>query len=453
MFFKRLANKIGIDKAILFTSSSTLIGALGNVVSAILIIKFLTIEEQGFYYTFGSIAAIQIFFELGLNGIITQFVAHENAKLQWDGEVIKAGDEKNKSRLSSLLHFCIKWYLFFSTILIFVLIITGIYFFKSYSFHNNQTNWISPWVLLAISTSFNLLISPIVAFIQGLGRVKEIANFQLIAQVLRLIIIFASLLLGFKLYVLGIGNLVLFITMLISVTTKFRVQLIGIWKVKNIEKVDYFKEIFPYQWKIALSWLSGYFIFQLFNPVLFATEGPKVAGQMGLTLTALNGILTLSFAWMSTKIPLFSNLIAQKNYLKLDVIFNRSLKQSIFINSALLIFFYTFIFFLKNLNIKLNNTLIYDRFIPIMPMFFMMCTILINLIVSSWAIYLRCHKQEPYLINSIVAGVLSTVSITMLGKYYGLSGISAGYLLINIFMFPWAYKVFIDKRKSWHQIV
>ena len=34
----------------------------------------------------------------------------------------------------------------------------------------------------------------------------------------------------------------------------------------------------------------GYFIFQLFNPVLFATEGAVVAGQMGMTLAALNGI-------------------------------------------------------------------------------------------------------------------------------------------------------------------
>lgn len=452
MFFKRLANKIGIDKAILFTSSSTLIGALGNVVSAILVIKFLSIEEQGFYYTFGSIAAVQIFFELGLNGIITQFVAHENAKLQWDGEAIKAGNEKNKSRLSSLLHFCIKWYLFFSTILIFVLIITGIYFFKSYSIHNNQINWISPWVLLALTTSFNLLISPIVAFIQGLDRVKEIANFQLIAQILRLVIVFASLLLGLKLYVLGIGNLVLFITMFIFITAKFRVQLISIWKIKNIEKVDYFKEIFPYQWKIALSWLSGYFIFQLFNPVLFATEGPKVAGQMGLTLTALNGILTLSFAWMTTKIPLFSTLIAKKNYLELDSVFSKSLKQSILINSFLLLFFYSFIFIIKNLNIKIGTTLISDRFIPFLPLFFMMCTILLNLIVSSWATYLRCHKKEPYLINSIVAGILSAISTILLGKHYGLIGISAGYLLLNIFMFPWAYKIFIDKRELWHKV-
>ena len=82
----------------------------------------------------------------------------------------------------------------------------------------------------------------------------------------------------------------------------------------------------------------------------------------------------------------------------------------------------------------------------------MMCTILLNLIVSSWATYLRCHKKEPYLLNSIVAGVLSTASTIILGKYYGLLGISAGYLLLNIFMFPWAYKIFTDKRKLWHQI-
>ncbi|MFK2504393.1 hypothetical protein ACIXPB_19920, partial [Bacteroides fragilis] len=89
--------------------------------------------------------------------------------------------------------------------------------------------------------------------------------------------------------------------------------------------MDYKTEIFPYQWKIALSWISGYFIFQLFNPVLFATEGAVIAGQMGMTLAALNGIQSLSLSWMTTKIPLYSGLIAQKQYRQLDIIFNRTL--------------------------------------------------------------------------------------------------------------------------------
>ena len=56
------------------------------------------------------------------------------------------------------------------------------------------------------------------------------------------------------------------------------------------------QEIFPFQWKIALSWISGYLIFQLFNPVLFATEGSKIAGQMGMTMVAISGISSISIS-------------------------------------------------------------------------------------------------------------------------------------------------------------
>ena len=171
---------------------------------------------------------------------------------------------------------------------------------------------------------------------------------------------------------------------------------------------------------------------------------------MGLTLTALNGILALSFAWMTTKIPLFSTLIAKKNYLELDTVFNKSLKQSILINSFLLVLFYTFILVLKNLNIKIGSTLISDRFIPFLPLFFMMSTILFNLIVSSWATYLRCHKKEPYLLNSIVGGILSSLSTIYLGKHFGLIGITLGFFSINIIMFPWAYLTYKNKRTQWH---
>jgi hypothetical protein len=78
---KRSSNIIGIDGAIAFTLLSRIIQAGGGIVSLIFIAKCLTKVEQGYYYTFGSILAIQIFFELGLSNIITQFVAHENADL------------------------------------------------------------------------------------------------------------------------------------------------------------------------------------------------------------------------------------------------------------------------------------------------------------------------------------------------------------------------------------
>jgi hypothetical protein len=95
---------------------------------------------------------------------------------------------------------------------------------------------------------------------------------------------------------------------------KFLPLIRNIYNIKISERVSYKEEIFPYQWKIALSWISGFFIFQLFNPVIFATEGAIIAGQMGMTLAILSAIQSLSMSWMSTKVPLFSNLIALKKY-------------------------------------------------------------------------------------------------------------------------------------------
>jgi O-antigen/teichoic acid export membrane protein len=65
----------------------------GGLISIFFIASYLTKQEQGYYYTFGSILAIQVFFELGLSGIITQFVAHEFASLKWKSPIELEGSE------------------------------------------------------------------------------------------------------------------------------------------------------------------------------------------------------------------------------------------------------------------------------------------------------------------------------------------------------------------------
>ena len=104
-------NKLGLDEAILYTSSARLIQAIGGMVTILLITNFLSKEEQGFYYTFASVLAIQIFFELGLGGILTQFVAHEKAHLKVINTTIE-GQERHISRLASIFQFSMRWYLF-----------------------------------------------------------------------------------------------------------------------------------------------------------------------------------------------------------------------------------------------------------------------------------------------------------------------------------------------------
>ncbi len=442
---------IGVDKAIFFTSLARIIQAAGGIISILFVARYLTGEEQGFYYTFGSIVAIQIFFELGLNGIITQYVAHEASFLHWDSKLVLVGEPKYLSRLSSLLHFCVRWYLAFAGALLVTLILVGFVFFGKYGNHED-ISWRIPWILLAVGTALNLLLAPILAFIEGLGKVKEVAKIRLYQQSFCLLVVWSGLLLGARLYVSGLNCLVA-VVLISSILwfSDFRKLLLNIWRVKLTDKVNYLREIFPYQWKIALSWVSGYFIFQLFNPVLFATEGAVVAGQMGMTLAALNGIQSMSLSWISTKIPLFSGLIAQKNYLQLDTIFNRTLKQSACINGVLLLIMLLGIFVIRHYHIVIGGMDLGSRFLPYIPMVLMMIPLFINQFVNAWATYLRCHKQEPFLMNSIVGGILCCLSTVLLGKYFGVLGITGGYCCIKLILFIWGHWIFVTKKSEWHK--
>lgn len=449
-FIRIIAKKAGIDKAIFFTSSARIFQGLGGIITVLFVARYLTGIEQGFYFTFASILAIQVFFELGLNGIITQYVAHEASHLVLNGTRYE-GEDKYLSRMASLLHFCVKWYGVLAGALFVILSATGIVFFSHFYKAEATIDWLLPWLLLSVGTTFYFLLAPFIAFIEGLGKVKEVAKIRLFQQVTTLLVIWTGLFVGFKLYVGGIGTLISVCILSYFLIKKFLPLFRTIYSTKITKQVSYLEEIFPFQWKIAISWISGYFIYQLFNPVLFATEGAVVAGQMGMTLAILNGIQALSNSWMTTKVPLYSSLIAQKEFQRLDTIFNRTLKQSVFINGSSLIIMFIGILTIRHFSISIGGIAFAERFLEYIPLLFMTISIFTNQFVFSWAMYLRCHKQEPFLQMSILAGLLCGISTIVMGKYFGVIGITGGYTLITLSLFYWAYRIFKTKKYEWHR--
>lgn len=451
--FANMAHRIGMDKAIAYSSGSRIIGGFTGVMSVFFISTFLTGVEQGFYYTFGSILALQIFFELGLTGIMTQYVAHEVSHLSLNADNQYDGEEKYRSRLASLVHFCVKWYSVLAILVFVFLLIVGLIFFSHYGDeHSAEVEWHTPWVLICLGTSLNILQSPFISIFMGLGKVKEMSKVGFLQQIIIPLANWTGFVCGLKLYVLPLSSL---LSILIWQSYVWKSGLAGIvvnlWKVKITESVAYFKEIFPYQWKIALSWVSGYFIFQLFNPVLFATEGAVVAGRMGMTLQALNAIQAFSMSWLNTKVPLYSQLIALKNYLQLDIIFNRTLKQMAGVCLALLVIFFIFIWLINTTQLQFNGHVLADRFLSYLPMLLLMITIYLNQYTSSWATYLRCHKQEPFLVISVCGALADGLSTLILGNLFGLYGITFGYCILTTLFFPWGYWIYKTKKTEWHR--
>lgn len=75
----------------------------------------------------------------------------------------------------------------------------------------------------------------------------------------------------------------------------------------------------------------------------------------------------------------------------------------------------------------------------------------VSCIILNQAIYLRAHKQEPFLWLSLVGAVQVASIMFFLGRPYASFGIAAGVFLAGIFIsLPIATFIFYKKRREWH---
>lgn len=446
-FLKKILQKFGVNKAIFYTSIEKITRSFGGIITVFLISFFMSEEEQGFYFTFSSVLALQIFFELGLGGILSQFVAHEMAKLSFYSPIQLEGELRNLSRLSSLLNMFFKWYLVFSGLLFLTLSSVGYLFFSKYGVNYGDVEWKTPWLFIVVTASLNLLISPLIAVLNGMNKVKEMARISFIKQLFVMLTAWISLVLGAKLYVMGISSFVGFISIIfLLIRTEYPRLLINLFNQKINQKINYKKEIFPLQWKIALSWISGYFIFQLFNPIVFAFSGSVEAGKIGITLVLLNAILGFITSWTSTKIPIWSIFIANKDFLSLNNSFIKTLKDSTIVCLLSVILCIMILSIMDLLNLKL-----FERFLPTWVIAIFFITIPLNNIINIWATYLRCHKKEPFLIQSVIIGLICSISTFLTAKFIGVNGVVIAYTsIILLISTPLSYYIFNKKRKEYH---
>lgn len=444
-----LLKKIGIDRAVTFTVLGRIWQGIAGILTIWIIARFLSPEEQGFYFTFASILSLQVFVELGLSMVLLQFASHEKAHLQWTEGEILSGDQTAKERLSSLIKLTIKWYGIASLLVILGVLPAGYYFFLRNQVKYLGVVWQLPWIFMILSFSMFFFVAPFLSILEGCGRVKDVAKLRFKQVIIANLLLWIGLVAGGGLFAASLVHMGGFVVITYWLGNGWRKDFFKDMltvQAKQGVKISWREEIFPFQWKIALSWISGFFIFALFNPVLFAYHGARIAGQMGLTLAAYNGITTISMAWINTKVPTFGGFIARKEFSKLDSLFFRVLWQSLAVVVLLTIIFIGIVYLLQAIQDPIG-----DRFLPGLSVLLLGGVTIINHIVFAQAAYLRAHKQEPLLANSVVGAVLMALSTYFLGKWYGALGITSGYFIFTLLGLGWVTMVFNIKRRLWHR--
>jgi hypothetical protein len=320
----------------------------------------------------------------------------------------------------------------------------GFFFFHTHQ-HGQSVSWLLPWCLDALMAVLNFQLDPLLSFLEGCGYVANVARLRFAQSVTGSLLAWMTLISHRGLFAPAMMLLGMASCSLVWVFTK-RKLLLGLLRYhpgKN--RIRWSDEVWPFQWRIAVSWFCGYFIFWIFNPVLFAYRGPVEAGRMGMSLTLANAIMNIAISWVSTKSAPFGILIARKEYRQLDQTFFRALWQSSAVSIAGGFTAWLVTIFLNVQNIRFSQRLLDPSSIAMLMVY-----MVTNVIVFAESYYLRAHKKEVFFVNSVVGAVSVTACTLSFGRYYGAKGIIVSCCIGNVLGLVWATYKFLKYRTLWH---
>lgn len=445
---RRALHLTGIDRAVAWTVLGRGWGALAGVINVVFIARFLSSSQQGFYYTFISILAAQIFFELGLTQVVLQFTSHERALLAWDEEGCLTGDATAKGRVASLVRWSLRWYAAASLLMAVVLVPLGWMFFSRQASGQSSVDWQWPWVMAALASAAALLLNPFLGTLEGAGRVALVAIIRLTQALGFSLALWGALAAGLGLYAAACATIASLSVGAAWLIVRYRAVFVDLLSYRSGQASLHWRdEVWPFQWRTAATVCSGYFTFYFFAPVLFSYQGAVSAGQMGMSISVALAISAFAIGWMYTKSAPFGVLVAKRRWAELDRAWTRTAVQSTLVCASLCL---GALLVLTYLNA--SGSPLAARFLPLQPFVVLMVAITLSHVWFCESYYLRAHKREPFVWISLASGVLVALSSLVLGRSYGAMGMVVGYAAVVLMVGLGAGTfIFVIKRRAWHQ--
>jgi hypothetical protein len=435
----------GLDRAVAYTVSARLLQIVGSVGTVLLILRFLTPVEQGYYYTLLSLAALQVIFELGFSFVILQLSAHESALLTIGAKGDIGGNPAAFARLAAVLRMTVKWYSFAAVLFTIALLPAGYAFFNTGdTAAGAQVPWLGPWIATVLGVAGTLFMTPLYSFVEGCRQVHQVARLRMWQALIVFLCSWVAIAAHCGLYACAFVNIGA-----CAVGAGFLLKrlplLATLWRQPvNKQAISWQREVLPFQWKIAVSWLCSYFTLQVFTPILFASRGALEAGRMGLSLSIAGYMPVIALCWISPKAAPFGQLVRAGLFAELDKRFSRAFIQ------ALAVMFV--------LNAMCLSAVIAARyFLPAIAARMAAPRIFVLLlaagsgsfVIQAMAVYLRSFKREPLLVQSIAVSLTTVLVVPMLVHRYGGEGVAAVYFAATCLVgLPWAWTIFRLQKAS-----
>jgi hypothetical protein len=380
--------------------ASTASGGVALFAIVLLATQRLTPTELGFFFSFLSLGALVQLADFGLS----------YASLQTGGSLAGSGRLHEIPSLAARIR---RWNLATSSVATVAAAVIGSAIFSSRqtAAQSGGVSWKGPLAAYLLGVFLNQLTIPQMSLREGSGRVTQMWRLRLVQEWVAGIACLFALQAGWGLWSLG-------------ALVAARAAVAAVWLTtgdtlpsgKGLPPYSlkrWMVEIWPFQWRIGVSWLSGFLTYRVFAPIVLVEQGPTAAGQFGLAISMMNVLLGVSAAWPLSQAAHYAALNASGRFKDLRREFPLMLMASTAVSVAaasLLVFVLV--------QARMRGVIFALRFPDPAVTALVLAAAVAHHIVACFAVLLRSEGREPLLLPSIGAG-LTTACVVWAAAHFG----------------------------------
>lgn len=422
---RRLAHVFNVDGALAAAIATRLWSGLAGIVTLGLIAHFLGEVEQGYYYAFWSLIALQSFAELGLLIVIVAAASHEWAHLSFGPTGLLTGSPRHVGRFVSLARFVSKWFAVLAGLFILCAGMAGSFFLDRTQYQD--VSWRLPWLASISLSGMALLLNSALALLEGCNQIGPVNRLRLAQAIASSVVLWTTLYAD-----AGLWSIAAMLATSVSVgaafvTYRYRGLLKTILTHTGGSDFSWRVDIWPMQWPLALQGVAAYFMYSLFVPVTFAYEGAAAAGRIGMAMQIAMAIGGIASTWITVRMPQMGVEFASFRRAEFERLWRRSALASIVVILVGTIAIVGIVTALRGTDLA-----ILSRLPAMTDLILVMAWACCGHLMLCMALYWRAMKRELTGPWGAVPGVITGVVVWICGRAYGATGAVVGALAVSL---------------------
>ena len=383
----------------------------------------LTLDEQGLFFVFLSLGALLQLSDFG----IAYAALHMSGHLRIDGDAARFNGFLARARRINLVVLSV------AATAVFAL---GVAVFSARAGRNGaQLAWGAPWAAFVLAALVAQLSNLELTFIEGGRSPIEAWRCRWGQEVVGGLALVALLFGG-----AGLWSLCAYWGTRAGWTLWWlrhnRLQIADVPEARasSSTRFNWRSEVWPFQWRIGLSSLSGFLIFQAFNPIVLVEQGPALAGRFGMSLAMMNMLLAVTLVWPLSQISRYVGLIVERRFAQLRHDFWRMLAASGLFAAILAGSLFAVLWWMSGHHVSFAG-----RTADLLTTGALLAAAVVHHVVNCFAVVLRAERREPLMAVSIVGGLLTVLVVWASARYGGLPQIALANLGCALIGVPIAF--------------